>query len=46
MAKPYAGATQQANLFVIDNMIRNLEPWEAYAQDLKRGLKRKKIHRI
>jgi len=42
MAKPYAGATQQANLFVIDNMIRNLEPWEAYAQDLKRGLKERK----
>jgi hypothetical protein len=43
LSKANAGNSQEANLFVIDNMIRQLQPWEAYAQDLKRGLRERKV---
>jgi len=42
MSKANVGNSQEANLFVINNMIKQLEPWEAYAQDIKRGLKERK----
>lgn len=43
LAKPSTSNSQQANLYVIDHMMRQLGPWEAYANDLKKGLRDRKV---
>lgn len=43
LSKPVAGNSQEANLFLIKNMRKQFDPWQAYAEDLKKGLKNREV---